>query len=92
MFALAMSSRLAQSLWTHLEIPTKLLIEIEVMGTGPRCFREHFLAFTVSIADGEDRLKKILKFYRGASAGRPAASSGPALQYMPGKMRAVLAR
>jgi hypothetical protein len=64
---LPMSRKVTRSLKTHLEIPSKLLIEFEVVGTGPRCFREHFLAVTESIAFGRVRLKKIRKF-SGATA------------------------
>src|SRR5215831_13148787 len=53
-----MAGRAVQSLWTHLEIPTKLLIEIEVMGASPRCSSEQLPAVIESIADHEDRLKK----------------------------------
>ena len=53
-----MAGRAVQSLWTHLEIPTKLLIEIEVMGASPHCSSEHFPAVIESISDREDRLKK----------------------------------
>jgi len=60
--------RVTLSLWTHLEIPTKLLIEIEVMEASPRCSSEHFPAVTESIAGRRDRLKKIREFY--GAAGR----------------------
>jgi hypothetical protein len=59
---LPMSRRVTQSLQTHLEIPSKLLIESGVVGTGPRCFSEHFLAVIESITYGRDRLKKIREF------------------------------
>ena len=59
-----MAESVAQSLWTHLEIPTKLLIEIEVMGASPRCSTEHFPAVTESIADRRDRLKKNSRILR----------------------------
>ena len=65
---------LPKTFGTHPDSPTKLLIEIEVMGTGRHCFSEHFPAFTESIADGEDRLKKIRDFLRATTEAASFAS------------------